>query len=84
MTDFLSLKKSDKSFRPLGVKFNLNQDALYIISFAKVEIRTSIPASGPGIPKYAAGPGLYPFATIHAVVWPYANTGTVWKITKSS
>jgi hypothetical protein len=47
-----------------------------------VEIRTSNPASGSGTDKLAFGAGLYPFASIHATVWSYANTGVIWKVTK--
>jgi hypothetical protein len=47
-----------------------------------VEIRTSNPASGSGTDKLASGAGLYPFASIHATVWSYANTGVIWKVTK--
>lgn len=47
-----------------------------------MEIRTSNPASGSGTDKLAFGAGLYPFASIHATVWSYANTGVIWKVTK--
>jgi glucose/arabinose dehydrogenase len=72
-TDFISLKHPDLSFRPIGIKFNLQGDALYVVSFGKTEIRTAVTGSGAG---------LYPFGSIHAKVWPYANTGVVWKVTK--
>jgi glucose/arabinose dehydrogenase len=83
-TDFLALKKPDKSFHPVGVKFNGDGNALYVVSYGKTEIRTSVPASDSGIPGYKAGSSFYPFGTIHAVVWPYLNDGVVWKITKAS
>lgn len=72
-TDFISLKHPDPSFRPVGVKFNLQGDAMYVVSFGKTEIREGIPGSGAG---------LYPFGSIHATVWAYPNTGVVWKVTK--
>jgi glucose/arabinose dehydrogenase len=81
-TDFISLNRIDKTFHPIGIKFNLKGDAMYIASFGKVEIRTSTPAGGSGTPGLAFGAGLYPFATIHAVVWAYPNTGVIWKVTK--
>jgi hypothetical protein len=67
VTDFIALKHPDLSFRPVGVKFNLQGDALYIASFGKTELRTAVTGSGAG---------LYPFGT---VVWPHPNTGVVWK-----
>jgi hypothetical protein len=57
-------------------------DSMYVTSYGKVEIRTSVPAGLSGTDHLASGSGLYSFASIHAVVWPYANTGVVWKITK--
>ena len=81
-SDFVSLNRIDKRFHPTGVKFDLKGDAMYIADFGKVEIRTSNPASSSGTDKLAFGSGLYPFATIHAMVWPYANTGVIWKVTK--
>jgi glucose/arabinose dehydrogenase len=81
ITDFISLNKIDPEFRPIDIKFSPEGDAMYVVSYGKVEIRTSIPKGGTGIPEYRAGAGLYPFATIHATVWPFANTGVVWKVT---
>ena len=82
-TDFVSLKKFNKDFRPIGVKFDLKGDALYIVSYGKTTLRESVPTGGSGIPGYRSGTGLYPFATIHATVWTYANTGIIWKVTPS-
>ena len=82
-SDFASLKKVNKDFRSIGVKFVNKGDALYIISYGKTTLRESVPIGGSGIPGYRSGAGLYPFATIHATVWPYANTGVIWKITPS-
>src|ERR671919_1970505 len=42
-SEFLSLKFSDSSFRPVGISFNKNEDVLYIASIGKVEIRTTLP-----------------------------------------
>ncbi len=72
-TDFIALKHPDLSFRPVGLKFNLQGDALYIASFGKTELRTAVTGSGAG---------LYPFGSIHAVVWPHPNTGVIWKVTR--
>ncbi len=74
-SDFLSLKSIDKSFRPVGVKFDLKGDALYVVSIGKTEIRTNVPVNN------QTSSGLYPFASVPAMPWPYANTGVVWKIT---
>jgi glucose/arabinose dehydrogenase len=81
-TDFLSLKKIDKSFRPTGIKFGPQGDALYIISNGKFEITTDVPGPASGLDHYRTGKGLYPFASLHATAWPYANTGVIWKVTK--
>ncbi|MFL6510096.1 MAG: hypothetical protein ACJ700_02790, partial [Nitrososphaera sp.] len=77
-SDFLSLKDIDKTFRPVGVKFDLKGDALYDVSIAKTEVRSNVPVSN------LTSSGLYPFATVHAMPWPYANTGVVWKITRDT
>jgi hypothetical protein len=67
-TDFISLKKPDLNFRPVGVKFNEKEGALYIIDFGKAEIKSILP-NGTPLPM--------------PVVWPYANSGVVWKVTKT-
>jgi glucose/arabinose dehydrogenase len=67
-TDFISLKKPNLNFRPVGVKFNEKEGALYIIDFGKAEIRSILP-NGTPLPM--------------PVVWPYANSGVVWKVTKT-
>jgi glucose/arabinose dehydrogenase len=77
-TDFLSLKDIDKTFRPVGVKFDLKGDALYVVSIGKTEVRSNVPVSN------LTSSGLYPFATVHAMPWPYANTGVVWKIIRDT
>ena len=67
--DFLSLKIPDSNFRPVGVAFNQQEDALYVSSIGKVEIITELHngtlLSNP-IPCY------------------YQDTGIIWKITKST
>jgi glucose/arabinose dehydrogenase len=77
-SDFLSLKDIDKTFRPVGVKFDLKGDALYVVSIGKTEVRSNVPVSN------RTSSGLYPFATVHAMPWPYANTGVVWKIIRDT
>ena len=42
-SDFISLKNIDKNFRPIGLKFNPQGDALYIISNGRFEITTDVP-----------------------------------------
>jgi hypothetical protein len=81
-SDFISLKQIDKNFRPVGVKFNPQGDALYIISNGRFEITTDVPGPFSGVDHYKTGKGLYPFASLHATAWPYANTGVIWKVTK--
>lgn len=83
-TDFVSLNRIDSRFHPTGVKFDLKGDAMYIADFGKVEVRTDAIGSASGTDRLAFGTGLYPFATIHAMLWPYANTGVIWKVTKLS
>ncbi len=69
LTDFISLKRPDPNFRPVGLEFNPDGNALYIADFGKVEIRKITP-QGAELPI--------------SVVWTYPNTGIIWKITKSS
>jgi glucose/arabinose dehydrogenase len=71
-TNFISPKTLSFDFRPVGIKFNLNGDALYVVSIGKTEIRTSIPPTGHD----------GPFSTTPAVPWTYANSGVIWKVTK--
>ena len=42
-SDFISLKTPDTSFRPVGIAFNTIEDALYIASIGKVEVRSTLP-----------------------------------------
>ena len=39
----ISLMTPDTSFRPVGIAFNTIEDALYIASIGKVEVRTTLP-----------------------------------------
>ena len=66
VTDFLSLKEPDTSFRPVALAFNDKENALYISSIGKVEIKTTTDKGG-NLPM--------------PVVWPYPLTGVIWKIT---
>jgi len=70
-SDFVSLDKPDTSFRPVGIEFNKNQNALYITSIGKVEIRTTLPNDN-SIKLSEPSP------------WYYPNTGIIWKVTKTS
>jgi hypothetical protein len=68
IADFVSLKSPDPSFRP-GCKVNDKENALYIISAGKVEVRNTMPNGTP-----------LPMPT----PWGYAHTGVVWKVTKTT
>jgi glucose/arabinose dehydrogenase len=65
-TDFISLNAPDLSFRPVGLTYNENENALYVVTISKAEIKTQLP-SGEALP--------YP------IPWAYPFTGVVWKIT---
>ncbi len=65
-TSFVSTKKLDPSFRPIGLAFNAKENTLYLVSFAKIEMRTTTP-HGDKLPM--------------PTPWPYENTGVIWKIT---
>jgi glucose/arabinose dehydrogenase len=69
-SDFVSLDKPDTSFRPVGIEFNKNENALYITSIGKVEIRTTLPNDN-SIELSEPSP------------WYYPNTGIIWKVTKA-
>ena len=70
-SNFISLKTPDTSFRPVGIAFNTNEDALYIASIGKVEVRTTLPNnSSIQLPE--------------PVPWYYPNTGVIWKVIKTS
>lgn len=66
LTDFLSLKAPDPSFRPVALAFNDKENALYITSIGKVEIKTTTDLVGQ-LPM--------------PVVWPYPFTGAIRRVT---
>ena len=68
-SDFISLDKPDASFRPVGIAFNKNENALYVTSIGKVEVRTTLPNDN-NIELSEPSP------------WFYPNTGVIWKVTK--
>ncbi|HJT47752.1 MAG TPA: hypothetical protein VJ729_06180 [Nitrososphaeraceae archaeon] len=68
--DFITLRKPDPSFRPVGVKFNEDHTALYIVSIGKEEVRSTLPTTGYPLPK--------------PTPWFYQHTGVIWKVTNSS
>jgi glucose/arabinose dehydrogenase len=70
-SDFISLDKPNTSFRPVGIAFNKNENALYVTSIGKVEIRTTLPNDNS---KDLSEPS----------PWYYPNTGIIWKVTKIS
>jgi hypothetical protein len=70
-SDFVSLEKPDTSFRPVGIAFNKNENALYVTSIGKVEVRTTLPNDN-NIKLSEPSP------------WYYPNTGIIWKVTKTS
>nr|MDP9016040.1 hypothetical protein [Thermoproteota archaeon] len=67
-SDFLSITDHLHSFRPVGVEFNQDEGALYVVSIGKMEVRMTLP-NGTPLPN--------------PVPWPHDNTGIVWKIVKS-
>ena len=67
-SNFLSLKEHSHLFRPVGVEFNEQEGALYVVSIGKMEVRMTLP-NGTPLPN--------------PMPWPYDNTGIVWKIVKT-
>jgi hypothetical protein len=70
-SDFISLNKPDTSFRPVGIAFHKNENAIYVTSIGKVEIRTTLPNDN-SIELSEPSP------------WYYPNTGIIWKVTKTT
>jgi glucose/arabinose dehydrogenase len=68
--DFVSQRKPNPYFRPIDVKFNDDNTALYIVSMGKAEIRTTSPLTGYQLQK--------------PTPWFYQHTGIIWKITNLS
>ena len=66
-SDFISLKQPDSSFRPVGLSFSPDGNALYIASIGKSEFRRTLP-SGEPLPM--------------PMIWMYPSTGVIWKVTK--
>ncbi|MDQ3851696.1 MAG: plastocyanin/azurin family copper-binding protein [Thermoproteota archaeon] len=67
MTDLVSLKKPDPSFRPVGMAFSPDGNSLYIVSLGKTEHRTTLPNGAPlSVPQ----------------IWPYTDTGVIWRVSK--
>jgi DNA-binding beta-propeller fold protein YncE len=69
VTEFISTKNPDSSFRPTGLAFSKDGNALYITSIGKFEIKSTL-SNGTPLPML--------------VPWGYADTGVVWKITRST
>jgi glucose/arabinose dehydrogenase len=68
-TDFVSLNSNDISFRPVGIAFNEEENALYIASIGKFHIRMTAP-NGASLPE--------------PTPWGYLFTGVIWKITSET
>ena len=60
-SDFISLKRPDASFRPVGLSFSPDGNALYIASLGRSETRKALPNGEP-----------LPIPTI----WMYPDTGS--------
>jgi hypothetical protein len=69
ITEFISTKVPDPSFRPVGLAFNKNDNALYIASIGKFEVRNTLP-NGTPLSMY--------------VPWGYTHTGSIWKVMSSA
>jgi hypothetical protein len=69
LEEYKSMYPCPIPIRPVGIAFNQNEDALYIASIGKVEVRTTLPNNNDiRLPE--------------PVPWYYPNTGAIWKITK--
>jgi plastocyanin len=66
--NFVSLKTADGTFRPTGLQFSPDGNALYIASVARTEVRSTTPEGG-----------VLPFT--YGLPWSYLNSGIVWKVT---
>jgi glucose/arabinose dehydrogenase/plastocyanin len=69
LTDFVSLKKPDPSFRPVDVSFSPDGNDMFIVSLGKVEHRSTLPTNGASlsVPQ----------------IWPYTDTGIIWRVSKT-
>lgn len=69
LDNFLSLKKPDPTFRPIGIAFSNDANDMYISSIGKQEVRNTLPNGVPlPIPQ----------------TWVYQHTGIIWKVTKNT
>ncbi len=69
LANFVSLKKPDPSFRPIGITFSNDGNTMYIASIGKQEVRHTLPNGAPlPIPQ----------------TWVYQHTGVIWKVSKNS
>jgi glucose/arabinose dehydrogenase len=66
--NFISIKKPDPTFRPIGIAFNNDANAMYIASIGKQEVKNTLP-SGVSLPI--------------PETWVYQHTGIIWKVTKN-
>ena len=69
ISDFITLKKPDPYFRPVGLTFSNDGNALYIASLGRSEFHTALP-SGEKLPT--------------PTIWMYPNTGIIWRVTPVS
>ena len=69
LENFISLKKPDPSFRPIGITFSNDGNAMYIASIGKQEVRNTLP-NGTPLPI--------------SQTWVYQNTGVIWKVSKNT
>ena len=68
LDNFISLKKPDPNFRPVGIAFSNDANTMYIASLGKQEVRNTLPNGMPlPIPQ----------------TWVYQHTGIIWKVTKN-
>jgi glucose/arabinose dehydrogenase len=67
--DFIKLNSVDAAWRPVGLQFTPDGNAMYITSIEKEQIRDVTP-SGVPLPTSAD--------------WPYLKTGTIWKVTHTA
>ncbi len=67
--NFISIKKPDPNFRPIGITFSNDANAMYVISIGKQEVRNTLP-NGVSLPI--------------PQTWVHQHTGIIWKITKNS
>jgi glucose/arabinose dehydrogenase len=70
LSDFLSLKKPNPSFRPVDLECSPLGNTLYVVSFAKSEHVTTIPGTNTKLPS--------------SRIWVYPDSGILWKISPVS